>query len=148
MAVAEWARQYVGRVFDEVTPCWGVVRAVYAEQYGLELPTYGTRCPNAADAAQVALLVTEERWREQAWHAVPLGSEKPGDVLLLRARGFPAHVGVVVGDHRMLHCECEATTACEDYHRLNWRRRIVGCYRHAALMAEGGSDGNAAGTAR
>lgn len=142
--VARWAVRYVGRTFDEVTPCWGLVRQVYADLYGLDLPTYGTRCPNAGDAAEVAALVTEERHREQAWRAVPAGQEMAGDVVLLRSHGFPAHVGVVVGDHRMLHCDCGANTTCEDYHRIHWRGRIVGFYRHTARVAEGGSDGSAA----
>jgi cell wall-associated NlpC family hydrolase len=143
MALAPWAGRYVGRSYDEVTPCWGLAREIYAREFGIELPTYGPRCPNAADAAEVALLVSEERHRDHIWQAVAAGDEEPGDVILLRARGFPAHVGIVVGDHLMLHCECDATTTREDYHRIHWKGRVVGFYRHEAKLGKEGRDGTA-----
>jgi len=76
----------------------------------------------ALDPAHFGEIVT--RWRE-------VSPEQLGDVILLRVRGQPCHVGVVVARGKFLH-SLEGTQSCvERYENLKWHRRTLGFYRYA-----------------
>ena len=103
--------------------CWGLVKLLYWECFGLALPDGPYSCQEP-EAAAGALRLGAQGWRE-----VPLGRERPGDVLLTR----PCHTGVVLMPGKMLHC-CEGQhTVLERYLTPLWRQRILGIYRHAEL---------------
>lgn len=116
--------QYVGASW-EARGCWQLLRRVYAEQLGLELPSYAEEYGDGSGAA--ALILAES----VAWHAVPPGGERPGDAALFSMAGDPAHVGVVVGAGRFLHIREGQTATIESYRGPIWSRRLVGFFRHA-----------------
>ena len=134
--VAEWAADYVGLPFKEHgrdrggTDCFGIVRLVLAEQFGVELPAYVDGYASTEDAEDIARIIRGEL---APWREIPAGEERPGDVVLIRMLNHPMHVGVVVAKGWMLHIE-EGIDACLDrYDGARWRRRIVGIYRHETL---------------
>ncbi|MBE3605150.1 C40 family peptidase [bacterium] len=94
---------------------------------GLTRESIPMRLWKRAGLLMVGALVRGEivtRWREAA-------PEQLGDVILLRVRGQPCHVGVVVARGKFLHA-FEGTRSCvERYDGLKWRRRIMGFYRYA-----------------
>ena len=63
-------------------------------------------------------------WREVTGH------ERPGDVVLLRVRNHPIHVGMVVEPGRMLHIMAGCDAVIESYNGLEWRHRTLGVFRY------------------
>lgn len=131
---ASWAEQYVGLPYRargrdrQGIDCWGLVRLVLREQFGTDVPEYAGHYWTRELTPAVAEKIAEESAR---WEAVPAGMERAGDVVLLRLRGYPIHVGIVVAPGEMLHAHDGADAARESYHALHWRHRVVGFYRHA-----------------
>lgn len=107
--------------------CWGLVRLVYAEQMGIELPDNGGLYDSTEDADTLDRLIAEGK---EAWQPVPLSEAVAGDVLVVRMRGQLMHVGLVVQRGLMLHTTegCDATV--ERYTLNKWLLRIEGCYRY------------------
>lgn len=124
-----WTGRYVGRPFGEGKgefTCWALLRAVYAEQLGIDLPAYGEI--GAADLLRVARAMERDKdsdpWREVV-------EPRAFDVAVMRRRKVAGHVGVMVDANRVLHVE-KATNACiEDVRDWPVRHRLVGFRRHA-----------------
>jgi len=99
-SVAPWARKWVGVPYQDrgrgpaSYDCWGLVRAIYAEDLGIPLPSFLDEYPSAADTAAVHALVEGQR---SSWIPVSLSDAQPGDILELARGDAAAHVGVVIG---------------------------------------------------
>jgi cell wall-associated NlpC family hydrolase len=140
--------------------CWGLVRLPLAEVFGCETEPFASgyaSCSRhhvedmagliAAGSVGWAAVAEAPYWRDaQAgieapvplppdYHLCPLGAERPGDVLLIRQYGQACHVGLVAGGGNFLHIEERKKSLCESYRDSEWRRRIVGIYRHPNLVA-------------
>lgn len=148
-----------GRVRDGVD-CWGLVRLPLEEVFGCPTDLFATGYASCSrhHVDDVASLIGAGR---VGWHAVaeapywrdlqigvevpvplpddyylcPLGAERSGDVLLIRQHGQACHVGLVAGGGNFLHIEERKKSLCESYRDSEWRRRIVGIYRHPNLVA-------------
>lgn len=133
MPVPIWAGRYVGLPFaahgrDRAgLDCWGLVRLVMAEQFARALPSLATCYRRTDDSAGIGQLVLSEIPK---WDAVADGEEGLGDVIVLRLRGQPMHVGLVLGDGCMLHVEAGINSAIERYRGSRWAERIYGFYRY------------------
>jgi len=68
------------------------------------------------------------------WTDVPAGRELCGDVIILRVRGKPMHVGLVLGDRQMLHIEFGINSVLERYTGARWAERIFGFYRYKSSL--------------
>lgn len=112
--------------------CWGLVRLVYHERFGIDLPSLAEGYADATlDRSGVCSLVEAER---PAWILVTPGEEQPGDVVLLRLRGLPVHVGVVTRPGWMLHVTAGVETTEERFDDGLWKLRVAGVFRHRALV--------------
>ena len=126
------ASRYVGIPFKDHgrgpdgVDCWGLVRMVYRNHLDVDLPEYAGDYVSAHEAREVAALVAGERL---GWTPVPIGRERPMDVVLLRVMGHPTHVGVVVEPGVFLHCLRGMDTVLESYRSAAWRKRLEGFYR-------------------
>lgn len=112
------------------TDCWGLVRLFHERELGLVLPSYADRYADSEDRAEVGAVIAGERG---PWVEVPRGSERPGDVILLKVLGVPCHVGVVVERGVMLHQFRGVNSALGWYEGLRggtWVRRVDGIFRH------------------
>ena len=133
MPVPFWAGHYIGLPFSEHgrcragLDCWGLVRLVFSEQLGVALPSFAGEYRRTSDAAQIGALVARET---PAWAEVAPGAEILGDVIVLRMKGAPMHVGIVLGDGRMLHVEQGIDSAIENYRGPRWQERLHGFYRY------------------
>jgi len=112
--------------------CWGLLRLVYREQLGIELPSYADGYSTAEDQADVARLILDVRDRVppgdvRPWR--PVEKEKGGDAVLIRIAGEPMHVGVVVKPGEMIHVMRGIDVSLERYHLARWNKRILGFYR-------------------
>lgn len=108
--------------------CWGLVILWKKEQMGEILPTYDEFYLDTEDRAAAELI--KEVKDEPQWLPLLPGEEKEGDVILLRIKGLPWHVGVVAGKNKMLHVERGAESVIEPYNGLKWNKRIIGFYRY------------------
>lgn len=105
--------------------CWGLLRTVYAEQFGIELPSYAGDYADPNDGATVVPVVTTEL---PSW--LPVSDPQPGDALLVAMLGHVAHVALHVEGQRMLHALEGYGTRIERIESGSWKRRIRGSYRH------------------
>jgi cell wall-associated NlpC family hydrolase len=133
MPIPIWAGRYIGLPFRDHgrersgLDCWGLVRLVSAEQFGRALPSLVTSYRRTSSVEDVSAVIAREASR---WHAIKQGEEKQGDVIVLRLRGAPMHVGLVLGGGYMLHVERGIDSAIERYDGPRWAERIHGFFRH------------------
>lgn len=124
--MTDWA----GRPWQAPHGCWRLFCAFYLAEFGLALPTYDDQVQDD-DGPALALLIIREM---DAWREVARGTERYGDGVLLRIAGAPAHIGVVMGQGRMLHVLMYGHQSCvESYRTPKWAPRIEGFYRHKDL---------------
>ena len=126
-----WHNEYVGIPYAargrtrQGADCWGLVRLVYAERFGIDLPGFD----GYADSADplVPELIARER---EGWE--PKDAPAVGDVLVFRLLGRLSHVGVYVGEGQFLHAR-EGHAACiERLASGAWKHRLAGCYGYRA----------------
>lgn len=131
----EWTNDYIripflerGRDRAVGVDCWGLVRLVYADRLGVELPTL-TGYSDLKDRISIAQIIGEE---SASWWSVAPGFERIYDVAVFKMVGRPMHVGIVVKPGVMLHSEQGKGTHISEYSKdLHWSNRLEGFYRHA-----------------
>jgi cell wall-associated NlpC family hydrolase len=136
MPIPIWAGRYIGLPFRDHgrdrsgLDCWGLVRLVMGEQFGIALPSLSGEYEHTLALDAISGVIERQI---PAWDAVPAGEERCGDVIILRLHGQPLHVGIVLGDAHMLHVEARIDSAIERYDQTRWKDRIYGFYRHRPL---------------
>ena len=129
--VMDWFAPYVGLPFGDgpgQLTCWGLVRRVYADRAGVDLPAYGEI--SAKDLIRVARAMAAAK--DDGWLAVSVPQAL--DVALMRSgRGGAAvvHVGVMVDNARVLHVEAASAAVVVPIRHHSIAGRIVG-YRRLA----------------
>lgn len=129
-----WSAPYVGIPFldggrDRAgCDCWGLVRLVYAEVLGIDLPSYGEI---AARDVVAATRQIREASAARPWVPVA-GPAQPMDVLVMAGR--PLHVGVMLDARRVLHVEAATAAVIVEVERCTHvRARRLSLFRHEAL---------------
>lgn len=130
-----WASRWVGRPAAEfgAEACYGLVRRVLAEEFGIHWPVVGKRTPSGpADRAM---------WLH--WHRplvdvleVERRGARPGDVVLMRHGRHPAHLGIVPARGWLLHLPDTGESVCVRLDDPSVRRRVVAVYRPHAAAAD------------
>lgn len=130
-----WIAQYVGIPYRALgrdrdgCDCWGLLAMIYREQFGRDLPDYNNqRWTKGADANAVG---SGAATYASQFVPVPFGEEALGDGVLLRMRGHPLHVGLVLAPGWMLHTHESADSCVESYERFIWKNRVIGIYRYS-----------------
>ena len=121
-----WAEQYIGTEWanDPERDCWGFVRRVWREQFGLDVPAVDV------DALNRLSCVRAIESHAPSWQRVEQPQE--GDAVLLARGRHPSHVGVWAAGG-ILHCLESSGTVFQRPSGLaltGWR--IAGFYRRAA----------------
>lgn len=131
---APWWSRYVGMPFvdggrgEGGLDCWGLVRSVYAEQLGVDLPAYGEI--SAADLVRISRQM--EAGKDDGW--VEPDEPTDMDVVLMRSArstGRVVHVGLVVGRSSVLHTERATGCVLVPMRHVSVSGRIVGFRRMA-----------------
>lgn len=135
-ALPSWVSRYIGIPYlthgrdYHGCDCWGLLALVWKEQFGVTLPEYlGAGWYHGQRAATVG---TDALAHASRFTPVTPGLERTGDGVLIRMRGAPIHVGLVITPGVMLHCHEEADACVESYRTALWERRVMGFYRHEA----------------
>lgn len=143
MAIPYWVGHYIGLEFKEHgrdrkgLDCWGLVRLVLAEQFGIPLPSYSSEYKDTRDSKAIDELYQDEK-EIGDWLKIGLGQERLGDVVCMRIRGVPMHVGLIIEKGRMLHIEKGSNSCFVKYNNLEWKNKIDGVYRRRELIDVGG----------
>lgn len=127
-----WWGRYIGLPFGEgpgEVTCWGLVRRVYANHLGVDLPEYGEI--SARDLVRIARAMG--RGKDDGWRAVE--QPQPFDVCLMRGSSGAAvvvHVGVVTLPGFILHVEAASAAVVVPVGGFSVAGRIMGYRRLAA----------------
>lgn len=105
--------------------CWGLVVMLYADKYGIELPSYEN--VDGKNGEEVAASVSTECL--SAWTEIPADQRQEGDVVVLRMLGFPWHVGVMLDRSTFVHAYYHTGVSVERITAIHWRSRIIGYFR-------------------
>ena len=139
MPVPFWAGHYIGLPFQDHgrdrsgLDCWGLVRLVMAEQFNIALPSHAAEYERTSQVDKISALIERESVK---WKIIPAGHEICGDTIVLRVRGKPMHVGMVLGDRQMLHIEQGIDSVIERYSGPHWAERIAGFYRYKGFFED------------
>lgn len=131
--MTDWVDDYMDIPFSDHgrdrtgCDCYGLVRLVLAERFGVTLPMLTAGYERTADQTGVAELIDATR---PTLPLVPVQSPAMGDLVLVRQAGQPCHVGVMVTPHLMLHTEAATGPRLDDIRRVSICHRIEGFYRH------------------
>lgn len=130
-----WWNRYVGTPFKpfgrDITgcDCWGLLRIVYQEAFGISLPSYLSDY-TATDARQELAGLIGNEVEANPWREIQKGQERGGDAVLLALHGFPCHVGIVTEPGAMLHIIKGPGAVVERYDSRAWANRFRGIYRY------------------
>lgn len=105
--------------------CWGLVRLVYDREFGVKLPGHdgvNRDTTSDEDLADYAAAQMED------WERVR--SPEPGDIVLMRIKGNPMHVGIVTAPGDFLHVRAGNDSVVDRYRSRLWADRIDGFYRY------------------
>lgn len=119
-----WWGQYIGLPY-ETAHCWELVRRVYQNHRGIELPSYGE--VSARDLVRVARKISEG---QEAWEAVT--EPQVFDVALMRGRSAVWHVGVMTDAGHVMHTERATGAVRIRVDDMAMRGRITGYRRYRA----------------
>ena len=104
--------------------CYGLTRLVLRNEYGKDLPDF--YYPDAMDKKNVKRLLNANR---------PLlagtETEEPeeGDVAIIKYGGVPCHMGIFVGDGKILHIRSKTDSILERVTSPRLKSRIAGYYK-------------------
>ena len=104
--------KYIGLSYDELD-CWALVRAIYKNEYNIEIPKLPIETQEAHN-----------------WNLIELNAEEEGDLLVFRVDELKRHVGIVIADGRMIHSDNDAGVVVERYLGTMWKCRLSKIYRH------------------
>jgi cell wall-associated NlpC family hydrolase len=112
--------------------CWGIVRIVYGEALGIDLPSFDGRYVDLKEREEIERLFNEAL---EDWVDVPRGQERQFDVLRFQVGRYRTHVGIVVEPRRdMLHAVHGEPSALAIYRDPPWAPRLIGAQRHREML--------------
>jgi len=112
-----------GRTLEGGVDCYGLAREIIKNEFGKELPVW-----NISDFTPE--MMKAEISMQSMSHFRKVETPEPGDIGVFQFYGLPTHVGVFVGDNRIIHIMIDEYSVMErlDSHRLN--NRLVGWYEY------------------
>lgn len=113
-----------GRDFDG-WDCWGLVYCFYLHVFGVNVGSFSSEYDEKVTYDELSKLidVEKERWIRA------IGNPEIGDVSLYRVGKFRTHVGVVLPERKLLHCEARIGTVIEPLTTPIWHERHEAYYR-------------------
>jgi cell wall-associated NlpC family hydrolase len=110
----------------EGADCWGLLFLYYRDVLGMPIPSYSAEMQEREfHRKDIGPLVDAEI--ERLW--LQIDEPQPGDGVLLRAGRFNSHVGVFLGNGRMLHSEGPDPSVVVRLDDIRLRSRITGFFR-------------------
>ena len=115
----EYLHNIIGKSYEQLD-CWGIVKDFYKNIYDIDLPEFYTERPQ--NTKIVHEMITNER---------PLFNQvktpKIGNVVLMKVLGVPVHLGIYIGESKILHTTKKTGCIIENESSFG-KRRIEGYY--------------------
>lgn len=127
-----WVKKYIGVPFFsngrtlEGCDCYGLVRLVLRNEYGISLPELSNDYSDALNVKETARLFSE-KLPVLTVAKIPEPEEKA--VAVIMEHGHPAHIGVVAGNGYILHTGVKTGSVCQRATHPGLRGRVEGYYR-------------------
>ena len=139
--IPEWVSEYIGLEFEsrgrgpDKFDCWGLVVYIYQKQFNIKLPSYVNSYTDAGNARDVSnlLIVAEERLN---WINILKGQERTSDLILLRMKREPMHIGLIVAKNTFIHIHAKIGSVLQRYDQIMWEKRVIGFYRHISMTKD------------
>lgn len=132
-----WVAPYVGLPFHakgrgrDGLDCWGLARLVYAERFGVALPSYLDLYEGVDDSGGIAAIFAQDVGEHREWRPIGLDEARVGDLVTFVVAGQLRHVGLVVSCDRMLHAAAGTDSCVERWISPTWGKRMAGFLRFA-----------------
>lgn len=110
--------------------CWGAARFGLLHACGIEVPSYVESYATTREGEEIAALIGRA---STGWEDVPLSAAQPGDVLIIRIKGFPWHCGLVIDPPYFVHADRSSGTVRDRWDSLRWSKRIVSVHRYRSV---------------
>lgn len=126
-----WVKKYTGIPFVSNgrtaagCDCYGLVRLVLQEEYGVPLPELSDNYTDALNIAETARLFAEQL-PVLAGAKIPEPEERA--VVLIKEQGRLCHIGITAGGGYMLHTGVKTGAVCQRLAHPDLRGRIAGYY--------------------
>jgi cell wall-associated NlpC family hydrolase len=127
----KWIKKYIGIPFLsngrtlEGCDCYGLVRLVLRDEYGIELPQLSDNYYDAKNIEETARLFTENL---PVITAGKIPGPKEGALVVITEQGRPCHVGIAAGGGYILHTGAKTGSVCQRETHPGLRGRIEGYY--------------------
>jgi len=127
----EWVKKYVGIPFVsngrsiDGCDCYGLVRLVLRNEYGVDLPELSNDYSNALNVSETARLFAENL-SVLAGEKMDAPEEKA--IVVITEHGVNAHIGIVAGGGYVLHTGVKTGSVCQRESHPGLRGRIEGYY--------------------
>ena len=127
----DWVKKYIGIPFvsngrtKEGCDCYGLVRLVLRNEYGVELPELSDDYADALNVRETARLFAE---RLPAIAGEKIAGPQEGAVAVITEHGVAAHIGIVAGGGYILHTGVKTGSVCQRETHPGLRGRIEGYY--------------------
>jgi len=128
----EWVKKYIGIPFVSNgrtlsgCDCYGLVRLVLHNEYGVELPELSDNYADALNVSETARLFAENI-PVLAAEKISIPQERA--VIVLTEHGVAAHIGIAAGGGYILHTGIKTGSVCQRETHPGLRGRIEGYYR-------------------
>ena len=124
-----WSEKYVGEAGQGERPCWQLLRRVWLEVAGVELPSFEENKDGIGTLAREAM----------AFSDVPFGQEQPLDAVFMNTDiqvkskwiVAEAHIGICVKPGLVLHVERGTLAMIEPMKHMRVTRIKAGPWHHA-----------------
>jgi cell wall-associated NlpC family hydrolase len=105
--------------------CWGLVRLIYKDRLGIDLPLYSEVDYYQDQKVQDTIESERHKWLE-----IQEADLIEGDVVAIRIEGYPWHLGVIVEPRKFIHADPGRGIRIERTDAIHWKNRILGYHRY------------------
>ena len=112
-----------GRGFDGCD-CYGLVRLIYKNEYGIKLPLL----IDYADVNDNTTIKHMIDVHKPLLNAVRINEPEIGAITIFKVRGFSTHMGVYVGNNKVLHVMKGTNSLIEKINSVRLKGRLEGYY--------------------
>jgi cell wall-associated NlpC family hydrolase len=127
-----WVGKYIGIPFVSNgrvmtgCDCYGLVRLVLGNEYGITLPELSGDYENALNLAETAKLFADKR---PVLAAEKLPGPRERAIVIITGHGRPCHIGIAAGGGYILHTGVKTGSVCQRETHPGLRGRVEGYYR-------------------
>lgn len=128
----DWASKYIGIPYVvrgetmDAIDCLGLVKLIYRDELGIELPDY-----NNIGTENLKATANEIATHFDGW--VRVDEPKEYCAVLLKIASYPIHIGVCLNKSEMIHSLGGHNSAIERFNGLKWNKRIEGFYKWQSM---------------